>query len=114
MPRRRRAVVHAAPHEGRDSGRVSRRYDTPVATISARLDLAAAAEDHRPDRPAGLEPDDVACQDRLRAEAGSLGHRPMGQVGWRAREAEVVLDRGALTRLTTRGVALDDYRRETL
>ena len=107
----RRAVVHAAPGELREPGRV----EQPVRHAGgdehrAGLDLAAVAEADRPHRAARLEADDVAGEHHLGAEPARLGDGPVREVGARQalREAEVVLDRRALPGLAARRLAFDD------
>ena len=88
-----------------------------MATTTERASTSAAArEQHRPDRPALLEPDDLAGQHQLGAEPRDLGERALGEVGAAQAlgEAEVVLDRRALAGLSARGLALDDDRAEPL
>ena len=81
-----------------------------------RGDLRPVAELHDARRAAGLQADDVARGEHLRAELRRLSPGPVGELGagHTVREAEVVLDAGALPGLATGGLPLDEHGPQTL
>ena len=109
---RRRAVEHAATGERRQSRSPrSSRYDTPVATSTALASISVPSSK----RTAWTEPrcssaDDAAGEHHLGAEPARLRRRAVREVraAQPVREAEVVLDAGALAGLPARCVAFDD------
>jgi hypothetical protein len=74
-----------------------------------RLDCTGVADANRADWAARLKADDVARQHDLSAKAQHLSNRSMGEVSSRNAfgEAQIVLDRGALSSLPARCLALN-------
>ncbi|HEY5845085.1 MAG TPA: hypothetical protein VIU87_27150, partial [Mycobacterium sp.] len=81
-----------------------------------RVDRAAVGEPHGPRRAVHLDADDVPGGDHLGTELEGLPPRPLGELrsGDAVREAEIVLDPGALAGLTAGGRAFDEHGPQAL